>query len=175
MLGFDATGRLALGEVPSSGGAVFIQTISATASGAVSIVKRAGKTIAASAAGSASIRKAVAFTRAATSSGTVTVIKSIGKRVLASGSGAVTVATPITRACIVLATAISNVSMVRGVGKIVRASCSGAVSYVKALAFTVNVSAIGHVTITATGLIVQAVRRALYLRGRTGSFWRGRR
>jgi hypothetical protein len=62
--------------------------------------------------------------------------------------------------------------MRRSVGKIVAATGSGAVSFRRAITHTVSGSAIGTVTITRLSLIVQATRRALYLRGT--SFWKGR-
>ena len=71
MLGFDAVGRMSLGQI--SRGAIFLQTISATATGAVSIVKSAGKIV------------------SATGTGSVSLAKSVGKFVSLSAIGAVTV------------------------------------------------------------------------------------
>lgn len=71
MLGFDAVGRMSLGQI--SRGAIFLQTISATAAGAVSVVKSAGKIV------------------SVTGAGTVSFIKSVGKFVVPAAVGAVTV------------------------------------------------------------------------------------
>lgn len=175
MLGFDATGRLALGQLPGGAAAVFNQAVNATATGSVIVRKSVGKFVRATGSGAATARKAIAHTRSVSTTGAVVVRKSVGKFVRATGAGTVTIARPIIRACIVLVTAVSSVTMVRSVGKIAAVSAHGAVSIVRHIAFTLRVSTLGNVTITALGLIVQSVRRALYLRGRTGSFWKGRR
>lgn len=175
MLGFDATGRLALGQVPGGASVVYNQAVNIAASGSVLIRKSVGKFVRAGGAGSVSFRKAAGLTKRISGAGTVTVRKSVGKFIRAAGAGAVTIARPITRACSVLIAAVSSVTVARSVGKIVAAAGHGDISFVRQIAFTVRVSTIGSVIVNAVGLIIQSIRRPLYLRGRTGSFWKGRR
>lgn len=175
MLGFGSVGEFSVGEYTPPGGSLFVQAINATANGAVSLVKRANKAIGLSGAGAASLIKRVEASRAIFGFGAVSATKSVGKFVSTAGAGVASIVTPVIRACIVLASTISAVLLARSVGKIVGVATNGAISIVRDITFTKSIMAVGTVSISALGLIVQFIRRALYLRGRTGSFWRGRR